>query len=71
MRTRFLIVIFSAGAFFLGARYVWSEWTLYAVAITALLLLGGVRFWPWHVERVREIGVGLVIGLIAAAIEFL
>jgi hypothetical protein len=56
---------------FVASRFAWANWTLYAIAVTAFVLLGGVRFWPWGVERLRPIGVGLLLGLVAAVAEFL
>lgn len=67
----FAITFFVAASSFVVARYAWSNWTLYAIAITAFVLLGGMRFWPWGITRVRSIGVGLMLGLIASAGEFL
>jgi hypothetical protein len=57
-------------ASFAIARLAWADWTLYAIAVTAFVLLGGVRFWPWGVARLRPVGIGLVLGLVAAATEF-
>jgi len=57
-------------ATFVASRFAWANWTLYAIALTAFVLLGGVRFWPWGVERLRPVGVGLLLGLVAAVAEF-
>jgi hypothetical protein len=55
---------------FFVARFAWLDWTLYAIAFTAFMLLGGVRFWPWRVKQARPVGIGLIVGLVAAAAEF-
>lgn len=57
-------------ATFVVSRFAWTNWTLYAIALTAFVLLGGVRFWPWRVERLRPVGAGLFLGLVAALAEF-
>ncbi len=57
-------------ATFLVSRFAWVNWTLYAIALTAFVLFGGVRFWPWGVERLRPVGVGLFLGLVVASAEF-
>ena len=55
---------------FFVARAAWMDWTLYAIAFTAFMLLGGVRFWPWSIKQARPVGVGLAVGLVVAAAEF-
>lgn len=65
-----VIALGVAVATFYVARFAWLSWTLYAIAVTAFVLLGGVRFWPWGVERLRPVGVGLLLGLLAAVAEF-
>jgi hypothetical protein len=64
------LVLGVTGATFYVARFAWLNWTLYAIAVTAFVLLGGVRLWPWGVERLRPLGVGLLLGLLAAVAEF-
>jgi len=65
-----VIALGVAVATFYVARFAWLNWTLYAIAVTAFVLLGGVRFWPWGVKRLRPVGVGFLLGLVAAAAEF-
>ena len=65
-----MIVVGVAALAFAIARYAWTDWTLYAVAVSAFVLLGGVRFWPWEMLRARPVGIGLLLGLVAAAFNF-
>jgi hypothetical protein len=60
----------SAVAAFGIARVAWVEWTLYAMAVTGVVLIGGGRLWPWGIKRVRPAGAGLITGMIVATAEW-
>lgn len=65
-----VIALGFAATTFAIARFAWADWTLYAVIVTAFVVLGGVRYWPWGTAWAKPAGAGIVIGLFIAAAEF-
>lgn len=55
---------------FIVCDYAWASWTLYAIAVTGFVFLGGIQLWPWKVKQLRPVGVGLLLGLMAGAAKF-
>jgi hypothetical protein len=59
-----------SAASFVVCNYAWASWTLYAIAVTGFVLLGGIQYWPWKVKCLRPVGGGLLFGIVAAAAKF-
>jgi hypothetical protein len=54
------------------ARYLWTEWTLFALAIAGFYLVtGGFRLMPWRTPLRKAISVGTFIGFVLATIEWI
>ncbi|WP_413459750.1 hypothetical protein [Herbaspirillum huttiense] len=65
-----IVTLGTSVASFIVCDYAWASWTLYAIAVTGFVLLGGVQLWPWKIKSLRPVGGGLLMGLVAAAAKF-
>ena len=63
-------LVLIARATFAGARYLWSDWTLFAIAVTAIAFFGGVSVLPGNGTVAQVIGIGVLVGIFAAFVEF-
>jgi hypothetical protein len=64
----FVLIGVTAGTFLL-LRYAWKEWTLLALAWLPFVVSG---YWwlPWKTPLRKAISFGIVIGTIAATVEW-
>lgn len=53
------------------ALYIWKEWLLLAIALSALYFSGVFRFFPWRTAYAKAFSIGVFVGMLIPVVEFI
>ncbi|MDM4766571.1 hypothetical protein [Pelomonas sp. SE-A7] len=59
------LLLIAIAASFVGLYWLWTEYMLFGLALSATLLFGGARLLPSRLVQMHSISLGLAIGAAA------